>query len=332
LDEWLRRFYRSCTLCPRACGVDRLAGERGYCRESATPRIAVIEAHMGEEPPLSGTNGSGTVFFSGCSLRCVYCQNIQISQQGIGRPWSVPSIVARIRTLHQQQGIHNINFVTPDHFFPHTIAVVERLQTLGISLPVVYNVSGYQALSALRLIEPLADIYLPDFKYADASLAENLSRAPDYPEVALTAIAQMVRRKGFLDSCPAGDSAPARAGVLVRHLILPGHIENSLTALDMLYAEFGASLPVSLMAQYSPPRRFADGSPLNRTLTEDEYLLVLERALALGFKHLFAQDLQDLIQGPRLFLPDFGRTRPFCGNPNPAGPTRRPQESSCFGR
>jgi putative pyruvate formate lyase activating enzyme len=318
--------YRSCELCPRRCGVDRTAGKAGFCGEGARLRIAAIEAHLGEEPPISGMNGSGTVFFSGCSLRCLYCQNYQISHEGRGREWGLEGPVDRLAMLHQDPGIHNVNFVTPDHFLPHTVAIVEGLRGRGIRIPVLYNLSGYQLVESLRLIQPAADIYLPDFKYADAALARSLSCCPDYAPVALDALAEMVRQKGFLDTSVSGqdhkdhsadqDGTPriARKGVLVRHLILPGQVENSRQVLDMLFLEFGKDLPLSLMSQYVPIRRFPEAPFLDRLVAEDEFHEILEHAQKLGFRNVFVQHPEPAAQGARPFLPDFGSSVPFPGN------------------
>jgi putative pyruvate formate lyase activating enzyme len=309
LDESLLSHYRACELCPRRCGVDRTADQLGFCGQGAHMRIATIEAHLGEEPPISGSNGSGAVFFSGCSLRCRFCQNYQISHEYPGRKWTIQQVVDRLTALYEQKGIHNVNFVTPDHFFPHTVAVVMLLGERGIRIPTVYNLSGYQRIESLTLIEPVADIYLPDFKYADATLAKRLSKSANYATVALEALCEMVRQKGFLDT-----SIPSRRGVLVRHLILPGHVQNSLQALSMLFVEFGPELPISLMSQYVPVRQFPSGSPLNRQVTRSEFQEVFRHAQDLGFRDLFVQYPGELAQDRRPFLPDFYAANPFPGN------------------
>ncbi len=326
LDEHLLAHYRACELCPRRCGVDRTANQSGHCGEGARLHIAAIEAHLGEEPPISGDKGSGTVFFSGCSLRCRFCQNYQISHEGLGREWTVHQVVDRLAVLHETEGIHNVNFVTPDHFLPHTVAVVRLLREQGIQIPAVYNLSGYQRLESLALIEPAADIYLPDFKYADERLARDLSGCPDYPTVSLDALSQMVRQKGFLDTFKTSHEDPAaarstpeppstsRQGVLVRHLILPGQVQNSLQALSMLFVEFGAELPISLMSQYVPVRQFPPGSPLNRRVTRSEFEEVLQHAQELGLRNLFIQYPGEISTGGQPFLPDFRAENPFPGN------------------
>lgn len=340
LEEALFSHYRACELCPRRCKVDRTAGQLGICGEDSGLRVAAIEIHTGEEPPISGREGSGAVFLSGCSLQCLYCQNYQISREGIGRPSHIEEVVGRLEALQAERRFHNVNFVTPDHFLPHTMAIVERLRERGIRIPTVYNLSGYQRVESLRLIESFADIYLPDFKYADRALANDLSGAPDYVVVALEAVSEMVRQKGFLDTFSGQrkdeigtrgtdvDSLVAQKGVLVRHLILPGHLENSLTALNMLFAEFGPDLPLSLMSQYVPVRPFSGDSPLNRRVTAEEFCGVLDRARDLGFRDLFFQDPEEVLLGNEAFLPDFRSAIPFPGNvKNSDGQSRIPRRA-----
>ncbi len=304
--------YQACTLCPRACGSNRTAGGRGVCGESAELRIAAIEAHFGEEPPISGSRGSGTVFFSGCTLNCIYCQNYQISCFHMGTPMTVAVVVERLEELSVQQGIHNVNFVTPDHFLPHTIDIAGQLRRRGVTIPVLYNCSGYETVESLERLEEMADIYLPDYKYSDADLAQTLSRCRDYPAVALDAVAEMVRQKGFLDHFSSGREIAGR-GVLVRHLVLPGQVQNSIDALSTLYGEFGAELPLSLMSQYWPAR-FIKHAELNRRLRREEFYRVYDHALALGFKHMFVQHMDALAENEDPFLPDFNQERPFRGN------------------
>ena len=304
-------LYQSCRLCPRECGVNRLDDETGICGESAELRIASIEPHFGEEPPISGRRGSGTVFFSGCTLRCEFCQNYQISCQHLGEVMTASQVAERLEQLHRQRGIHNVNFVTPDHFLPHTVEIVAELRRRSVDLPILYNTSGYCKVESLHLLEGIADMYLPDFKYSDADLAQALSHAKDYPDIALTAIAEMVRQTGFLDSFLAGGAVASR-GVLVRHLVLPGHVQNSLDALTTLFLEFGKELPLSLMSQYWPARRMK-ADELNRRVTPDEFHEVHDHALALGFQHLFVQPVAHG-DNESDFLPDFRRKRPFKGN------------------
>lgn len=305
-------YFDQCHLCPRRCGVNRRAGRTGVCGETAALRVASIGAHFGEEPPISGTNGSGTVFFSGCTLKCDFCQNYQISVQGLGRIRAVDEVVQELAALAHSQRIHNINFVTPDHVLPHCWQIVQALRERGVNIPALYNGSGYSRLATLRLTEPFADIYLPDFKYADRQLANALSRCEDYPAVALDALSEMVRQKGFLDAADPDAAALATRGVLVRHLILSGQVQNSIDALSALFLEFGRMLPLSLMSQYHPVQP-CSVPQMNRRITYEEFQQVYEHALSLGFERLFVQFPQRPA-GPPEFLPDFEREQPFQGN------------------
>lgn len=312
----MRTHFEDCRLCPRDCGINRLQGNRGFCDESSLLRIADIEAHFGEEPPISGKNGSGTIFFSGCSLKCLFCQNYQISSLHLGRPVTVNQVVDQLRNLYVTHHIHNINFVTPDHFLPYTIEIVNKLRRAGIKIPVLYNFSGYQKVDSLRLIEGSADIYLPDFKYGDEILAQRLSKATAYPDVALNAITEMIRQKGFLKLKynASVEVEIATEGVLVRHLILPGEIKNSIDALTVLFCEFGENLPVSLMSQYHPIP-ICPIAALNRKITIEEFNRVYEHAYNLGFKRMYIQfpQIERFEEDPD-FVPDFTRSNPFAGN------------------
>jgi putative pyruvate formate lyase activating enzyme len=307
------KLYENCRLCPRACGVNRLENGKGsrsgFCRLDHQLRVAYVGPHFGEEPPLTGTHGSGTVFFTGCSLRCSYCQNYQISSNGLGRSMRIETLFERVEEMIRVNRVHNINLVTPDHFFPHAFRLVARLRRKGRELPVVYNLSGYQSVAMIRMAEEYAHIYLPDFKYADPRLSAKLSKCKDYPEVALRAISEMVRQKGFLDSFDNASSL-AKKGVLVRHLILPGKVENSIDALTTLFLEFGAALPLSLMSQYTPalPQKVQE---LNRSLAREEFERVYGHAMDLGFEHIFVQFPDENRQDDTSFLPDFNRRKPF---------------------
>ncbi len=308
--------YKRCTLCPRNCGVDRTVhakgSVRGVCGESDQLRVSYVGPHFGEEPPITGTNGSGTVFFSGCSLKCSFCQNHQISHEGLGNVIGLEELTERAEEMVNQHGVHNINLVTPDHFFPHVFKLVGRLRHRGVHRPIVFNLSGYQSKESLISAEPFVDIYLPDFKYADPSLAGVLSKCRDYPLVALEAITEMVRQKGFLDGLDSPENEPATRGVLVRHLALPGKVSNSIDALTSLFVEFGSGLPLSLMSQYHPVLEHKDPD-LNRRVSQREFEEVLSHAESLGFENLFVQFPEE---GPQhrerlAFLPDFRNPRPF---------------------
>jgi putative pyruvate formate lyase activating enzyme len=310
------KAFEECRMCPRDCGINRLKGTKkarsGFCGQDSILRVAYVGAHFGEEPPISGIKGSGTVFFSGCSLKCSFCQNYQISREGLGEAITLDELSDKVSRLIMEKDVHNINLVTPDHFFPYTFRLVEVLRQRGYKIPVVYNLSGYQSISSLHTAEAYADIYLPDYKYSDPSISWHLSRCKDYPKVALEAIAEMIRQKGFLDSFK-GKADLATKGVLVRHLILPGKIENSLNALTSLFIEFGADLPISLMSQYHPvlPHEDAD---MNRPIKREEFNRVYAHALDLGLRNLFVQFPDETGIGYKMrtpLVPDFRKAEPF---------------------
>jgi len=308
--------YKSCELCPRACRVDRTRSAPGkgpgFCGESDQLRVAYVGPHFGEEPPITGTRGSGTVFFSGCSLKCKFCQNHQISRGGMGEAVAFQGLMEKIREMILKHNVHNLNFVTSDHFIPHAARVSYRIKKERPELPILYNFSGYQSLKMLKRLEEYADIYLPDFKYSDASLAKRFSTCADYPGKALDAISEMVRQKGFLD-CLASGNAVATSGVMVRHMILPGAVENSIDALTILFIEFGPHLPISLMSQYQPvvPQ---EGPEMNRPITKQEFEKVYDHAKQLGFEFMFVQfpegSKEERRKGPS-FVPDFKKRQPF---------------------
>ena len=312
-------LFNPCFLCPRECGVNRREeGEKanaGFCRQDSRLKVAYVGPHFGEEPPLTGTHGSGTVFFTGCSLRCSFCQNFQISRESVGETLELTELLARVEDMITRNHVHNVNFVTPDHFFPHVFELVTLLRSKGHLLPMVFNLSGYQSVNLLRTAKDYVDIYLPDFKYADRTLAKTLSRCRDYPDVALAALSEMIAQKGLLDSFETGSSL-ATKGVLVRHLLLPGQVENSIDALTTLFVEFGAELPVSLMSQYVPVTP-QEADALNRPITEEEFNRVYSHAMDLGFRNLFVQfpETADPESKPP-FLPDFRLDKPFS---TPAG-------------
>jgi putative pyruvate formate lyase activating enzyme len=302
-----------CTLCPRSCRADR-ASRPGFCGETATLRIATHTLHFGEEPPISGTRGSGAFFFSGCPCHCFFCQNAQISRPGgIGTPVAPDAFHAMALDLIAR-GAHNLNFVTPDHVWPHIATLCRRLRSEGQTLPFVFNSSGYHAPALLDEALPLMDIFLPDFKFADPALAARVMGDARYPEIALAALDRIVEAKGFLDTFDPTGQQPAHTGLLVRHLVLPGHVQNSLDALTLLRDRYGRHLPLSLMSQYTPPPSLAPlPPPFDRTLAPDEYQTVLDHAISLGFENLFCQPLADPAS-PDPYTPDFTSPTPFPGN------------------
>ncbi len=292
LRAWERLVAR-CRLCPRECGVDRRAGEKGFCGAGPRPLVAKVCLHHGEEPPLSGSRGSGTVFFSRCNLRCVFCQNHPISQGGVGVEVGVERLAA-ILLEQQARGAHNVNLVSPTHYLPQVAEALELARAEGLALPVVWNSNGYESVAALARLEGLVDVYLPDFKYADRALAGRLSGAADYPERASEAIREMVRQVGETQLDAAG---LAQRGVIVRHLVLPGEAENTRGVLRWVWANLPRGVYVSLMAQYSPAHRTAAlgaerrFGALSRPLEAGEYEAAVAYFLDLGLEVGFVQEL-----------------------------------------
>lgn len=282
-----------CALCPRACGVNRLAGELGFCRMPAGLRVARTMLHPWEEPALAGPGGSGAVFFSGCTLGCLYCQNEAISHGGAGRAMTTAQLRRELERLIAQ-GAENIDLVTPTHFLPWIVPALRP----KLPVPVVYNCGGYERVQTLRALEGLVDLYLPDLKYADGALAARLSGAPDYFPVAAAAIREMVRQTG---PCQwAGQRL--RRGVIIRHLILPGHIENSLRVLDWIGRAFApGTVLVSLMRQYTPMPQTAHLPPLDRRVSEEEYQAVLSWV----YLNRLEGYVQEADAASTAFIPDF---------------------------
>ncbi|MFO7821109.1 MAG: radical SAM protein [Lentisphaeria bacterium] len=298
--------YEHCELCPRRCRVNRLAGDTGFCGETAECRIGSFNVHHGEEPPISGSMGSGTIFFSGCPCQCFYCQNYQLSLEHTGR------IVKRVELLDAarqlvRSGVHNLNFVTPTHYWPHTAYISHKLREEGVEIPFVYNSSGYERAALIPAAAEHMQIFLVDFKYSDPDLAAACSSARDYPEIALAALREMVAHRGFLEPFDPDGAQVARQGVLVRHLVLPGQLENSLNLLKMLRREFGRMLPLSVMSQFRSMPECQRRQLLTRGVTAEEYQKVCEVVEDLGFRQVLLQpSLED--SG---YVPDFAEKEPF---------------------
>jgi putative pyruvate formate lyase activating enzyme len=256
----LWRHLADCRLCPHRCGVNRLAGEVGYCRTGALPVVSSYNPHHGEESVISGICGSGTVFFTGCNLRCVYCQNYDISHRSRGREMPVSELGAIFLEL-QNMDCHNINLVSPSHQVPAIAVAVEMARTQGLAIPVIYNTGGYDSVETLGLLEGLVDIYMPDMKYADADIAKQYSDAPDYPDINQTAVCEMQRQVGDLQI----EDGIAQKGLLIRHLILPGSLAGTAKILNFLKARVSRHAAVNIMDQYRPAgdKDLLDG-PLQR--------------------------------------------------------------------
>lgn len=291
LDERIRRAWQlaeNCNLCPRACGVRRLEGELGVCRAEGVLRVSTFIRHLGEEPVLSGYRGSGTVFFSHCNLRCKFCQNWQLSLEGEGRDISVEQFAEGMLALQAAQ-VHNINWVTPSHYLPWLLEGLKVAAREGLRLPLVYNCGGYESLEAIRLLDGIVDIYLPDAKYANSELAKRLSAAPDYPQINRAALAEMWRQVGELETDDEGEEGIARKGLIVRHLMIPDEVENTKGVLRVLKKTAGVQVAISLMGQYFPTWRMK-GTPYDRTITRAEYQEAASYMFDLGFENGWVQE------------------------------------------
>ncbi|MBE5875437.1 MAG: radical SAM protein [Lachnospiraceae bacterium] len=286
-----------CDLCPRGCQADREHGRNGYCGVSGELRVARASLHMWEEPPISGTYGSGTVFFTGCALRCVYCQNRKIALADLGEEISV-SRLAEIFLKLQEKKAHNINLVTPSHYVLQIVEALELAKQQGLVIPIVYNTGSYEKVETLRMLEGLVDIYLPDCKYYSRDLAARYSNAPDYFEVASAAIAEMIRQVGT----PVFEDDLLKRGVVVRHMILPGNTRDSKAVLKYLYETYGNDIYISIMNQYTPLEAMKDYPEINRRITPREYERVIDYALSIGIENAFIQEGDTATES---FIPDF---------------------------
>lgn len=277
---------KGCHICPRDCGVDRLHGQKGACGVAGEMVVCARAAlHFWEEPCISGETGSGAVFFSGCPLGCVYCQNDEIAH-GAGKEIPV-SRLAEIFLELQGKGAANLNLVTPTHYTPQILEALRMAKQRGLSLPVAYNCGGYERVGTLRELEGMVDIYLTDFKYMDSELSACYSRAADYPEVAKAALAEMVRQVG----APQFDGeGMMQKGVIVRHLLLPGHVKNAREVVRYVHGTYGNLVYLSLMSQYTPLPKMASFPELNRRVTRREYGRLVDDALSLGVELAYVQE------------------------------------------
>jgi putative pyruvate formate lyase activating enzyme len=298
----LQAMLESCELCPRRCRVDRTGGERGVCGLGASAVVASALVHHGEEPPLSGSRGAGTIFLASCNLGCPYCQNYQISRGTAGTVTDDEGLAEIMQAL-EKRGCHNVEAVTPTPQAPRIAGALLAARRRGFALPFVYNCGGYENPEVIRLLDRFVEIYLPDFKYGLAEAALGLGNVPDYVPHALASLREMVRQVG--DALELREGVAAR-GLLVRHLVLPGHVANSLAVLKLIRENVSTAVPLSLMSQYTPVPAVKDHPDLGRRITRDEYNRVVDAALDWGFSNLFIQDVDD-----RELTPDFDRESPF---------------------
>lgn len=293
-------MYQTCNICPRNCQVNRFSGQTGFCGMPASIQVARASLHMWEEPCISGTNGSGTVFFTGCNLKCVFCQNHTIAIQKKGRELSVEQLSDLFLTL-QDKGAHNINLVTPSHYIPGIAQALTLAKNRGLTIPIVYNTGGYDSVEALSMLEGLVDVYLPDFKYVSSILSERYSHASDYFEIAKASLAEMFRQVG----APVFQGDMLVKGVVVRHLLLPGFVEDSKAVIKYLYQTYGNNIFLSIMNQYTPLPHVADFPEINRKVTPEEYDELVDYAIHLGVENGFIQEGDTAEES---FIPDFDFT------------------------
>lgn len=292
LYQRVKEAYRrlgSCDLCPHDCRVNRVKNERGICRAGLKPKIASANVHRGEEPPISGTKGSGTIFLSGCSLTCVFCQNYPISQFGNGDEITTRELAARMLKLQKQQ-VHNINFVSPTHFLPQILAALWLAIPQGFSLPIVWNTSGYDKVDVVRLLDGVVSVYLPDMKYSDTTSAVQLSSAPDYCVVNRAAVSEMLRQVGHLQ---VDKNGVATSGIIIRHLVLPNERAGSRDTLFWIAENLGRDTHVALMSQYFPAHAALHIDGMDRPVNHAEYDAAVEALEDAGLENGWIQDLDE---------------------------------------
>ena len=287
-----------CKLCPRNCCVNRLNGEVGFCGSGSAIKVARVSLHNWEEPCLSGENGSGTVFFSHCNLRCVFCQNYSISHKGIGKEISVERL-ADIFMEQQETGAHNINLVTPTHFVPQIIESIKLARTRGLNVPIVYNSNGYESLEAIKALKGYINVYLPDLKYCDDKYALRYSQAPNYFKTAAAAIEEMFSQVG---SAEFDENGMMTKGIIIRHLMLPGLLFDSKKIVDYIWRTFGHSVYISIMNQYTPVHNADKYPEINKPLNHAHYESLVDYCLSLGIKNAFIQEDGTVSES---FIPNF---------------------------
>ena len=278
-----------CDLCPRKCLVDRKKGEKGICGQTENLKVARAALHFWEEPCISGDAGSGAVFFSGCPLHCVFCQNENIANGTVGKEISLERLVDIFLEL-QEKGANNINLVTPGHFVPQIVKALDQAKKEGLTLPVVYNTSSYETVDTIKRLEGYVDIYLPDFKYMSQVLSKKYSHAPDYAEVAKAAIAEMVRQTGKAVFVNGDEDNLILSGTIVRHLTLPGCMEDSMQILKYLHETYGDMIYISIMNQFTPLSNLEKYPELNRRITDEEYETLVDYAIEIGIENGFIQE------------------------------------------
>jgi putative pyruvate formate lyase activating enzyme len=292
-------MLKSCNLCPRNCGVNRLNGEYGFCLSvGITVRVAKVSLHQWEEPCLSGTKGSGTIFFSNCNLKCVFCQNHSISHNSIGKEISIERL-SEIFLEQQEKGAHNINLVTPTHYVPQIIEAIKMAKKNGLHLPIIYNSNGYENIRTIKALKGFIDIYLPDLKYFHNKYGIKYSNSPNYFENASKAIEEMVSQ---IDSIKFNSEGIMEKGIIIRHLMLPGLLFDSKKVIDYIFKTFKSSVYISIMNQFTPVNNLEDYPEINKALNPKHYEALIDYCLELGISKAFIQEEGTVSES---FIPDF---------------------------
>ena len=281
----LSDILENCKLCPRQCGVNRLKGKVGFCKAGEELMISSAFPHFGEEPPLVGNRGSGTIFLTHCNLKCIFCQNYDISHQGHGEIISSEQLAEYMHSL-QKRGCHNINFVTPTHYLPQILAALPYAIDLGLNIPLVYNCGGYEALEAIHLLDGIIDIYMPDVKFARKEVAEHYTKAPDYPEVVKKVLKEMHRQVGDLQINAEGI---AERGLLIRHLVMPNGLAGSRELMHFIATEISPHSYINVMSQYRPEYKASNYPEISRGITQQEYSEAIDSAKDEGLSRGFSQ-------------------------------------------
>lgn len=300
----------ACKICPRQCNADRINGNLGFCNSDTSFNISSIFIHHGEEPVISGSKGICNIFFSRCNLQCKYCQNFQISRNKnriVEKPFALNEIIEKIADYYYNYDVKSVGFVSPSHFIPQMKLIIDNLRNEGINPIFVFNTNAYDRVETIKSLESYIDVYLPDFKYMINKIAKSYSGAENYSEFAAKAIKEMFRQKGSRVYLDENDDY-AVSGLIIRHLILPGNIDNSIKVLEYIANEISTKIHLSLMSQYYPPTGLNLQSPLNRKITEEEYEKVIEAMENFGFENGWVQELES----SESYLPDFEKEIPFC--------------------
>lgn len=298
----MEQYLKECKLCPRKCNINRLEGSVGMCKSGINPKIALASLHYYEEPCISGKNGSGTVFFSGCNLACRFCQNYEISQLGNGREITIDELALKFLEL-QEKGANNINLVTGFSFVPQIVKALQIAKNRGLNIPIIYNSSGYESIETLQLLKGYVDVYLPDLKYYYKELSKDLSNCENYFEITSKAIKEMINQVGAPEM---DENGLIKKGVIIRHLVLPNHIQNSKKILKWLKENISKEIYISVMAQYFPTYKALETQDINRKLTENEYEKIENYIYEIDLKNGYLQELED---NEEKYVPNFSNNK-----------------------